>query len=93
MHYQSKVVRIEAFQFQDERTFNEMANEWGQKFLIDVLYFAPTNLIVINTLEGKMTAKPGDWIVKGTEGEFYPVKDSVFKRKYEAVEFERSGAV
>lgn len=38
--------------------------------------------LVIRTLEGNMTAEPGTWIIKGTEGEFYPCKDSVFQRKY-----------
>ena len=38
--------------------------------------------IEISTLEGKMKALLGDWVIKGTEGEFYPCKDSVFQRKY-----------
>jgi hypothetical protein len=37
----------------------------------------------IHTLEGVMTAQPGDWIIRGTEGELYPCKPSVFERKYE----------
>lgn len=39
----------------------------------------------VRTLEGVMTARPGDWIIRGTEGELYPCKPSVFERKYEAV--------
>lgn len=38
--------------------------------------------ICVHTLEGDMLAKPGDWIIRGTEGELYPCKDSVFQRKY-----------
>lgn len=38
--------------------------------------------LIIRTLEGNMAAAPGTWIIKGTEGEFYPCKDSVFQRKY-----------
>ena len=38
--------------------------------------------IEISTLEGKMKALLGDWVICGTEGEFYPCKDSVFQRKY-----------
>lgn len=41
--------------------------------------------IYISTLEGIMHAKPGDWIIRGTENEFYPCIDSVFRRKYEPV--------
>lgn len=40
--------------------------------------------LTIRTLEGDMRAAPGDWIIRGTEGEFYPCKPSVFNRKYEA---------
>lgn len=38
--------------------------------------------LYIQTLEGRMKANPGDWIIRGTEGEFYPCKPSVFERKY-----------
>ena len=41
--------------------------------------------VVIATLEGDMTASPGDWIVQGGKGEFYPIKDSIFRETYEAV--------
>ena len=38
------------------------------------------------TLEGVMTIKEGDWIIKGVEGEFYPCKPDIFEKTYEAVE-------
>lgn len=41
--------------------------------------------IDVQTLEGEMRANMGDWIVKGVEGEFYPVKDSIFTSTYEEV--------
>lgn len=34
--------------------------------------------IQIPTLEGVMTADLGDWIAKGTKGEFYPIKPDIF---------------
>lgn len=40
---------------------------------------------VIPTLEGPHLAREGDWIIRGTEGEIYPCKPSVFARKYEPV--------
>jgi hypothetical protein len=39
--------------------------------------------IVIQALEGTMIADPGDWIVRGTEGEFYPCKPGMFAATYE----------
>lgn len=41
---------------------------------------------VIETLEGKMRVRDGDWRLIGVEGEKYPCKDSVFQKTYEAVE-------
>lgn len=40
----------------------------------------------IITLEGTMKAFPSDWIIKGIKGEFYPCKDDIFQKTYEAVE-------
>jgi hypothetical protein len=40
----------------------------------------------IRTLEGEMTAKKGDWIIRGVEGEFYSCKPNIFEKTYEAVE-------
>lgn len=42
--------------------------------------------VSIDTPEGRMRADVGDWIIRGTEGELYPCKPSIFARKYEAVE-------
>ncbi len=42
--------------------------------------------ITIQTLEGKMNAGYGDWIIKGVKGEFYPCKPDIFDATYEAVE-------
>ena len=38
--------------------------------------------IHVKTLEGASKAPLGYWVIKGTEGEFYPCKNSVFQRKY-----------
>lgn len=41
--------------------------------------------ILIPTLEGDMRALPGDFIIKGVQGEFYPCKPDIFEATYEAV--------
>ena len=46
-------------------------------------YCPPVGEIYIPTLEGKMTAKPGDWIIRGVKGEFYPCKHDIFAATYE----------
>ena len=37
----------------------------------------------IDTLEGGHTVCPGDWIITGVQGEFYPCKDEIFEMTYE----------
>ena len=50
-----------------------------------VVHVVPTGELEIPTLEGTMTASAGDWIIRGVEGEVYPVKPSIFDATYEAV--------
>ena len=42
--------------------------------------------VVIHTLEGDMTASPGDNIIAGVNGEKYPCKPDTFEMIYEPVE-------
>lgn len=42
-------------------------------------------VLKINTLEGAMTVKSGDWIIKGVKGEFYPCKPDIFAATYDEV--------
>ena len=41
----------------------------------------------IKTLEGTMTAKAGDYIIKGVNGEIYPCKADIFEKTYEPVKW------
>jgi hypothetical protein len=45
--------------------------------------------LAINTLEGRMWANPGDWIIKGVNGELYPCKPDIFEKTYEPAEGEQ----
>lgn len=42
--------------------------------------------LYIETLEGKMRVDPGDWIIKGIAGEFYPCRSGIFEATYEKAE-------
>ena len=39
--------------------------------------------LLIQTLEGVLHGSPGDWIIKGVAGEFYPCKPDIFSATYE----------
>ena len=40
-------------------------------------------VLKIRTLEGDHTVSPGDWVICGVAGEFYPCKDGIFAATYE----------
>ncbi len=40
----------------------------------------------IDTLEGGHIVCPGDWIITGVAGEFYPCKPDIFEATYEVAE-------
>jgi len=40
----------------------------------------------IITLEGPHIVSPGDWIITGIKGEFYPCKPDIFEATYDLVE-------
>lgn len=41
------------------------------------------SFLVIETLEGPHRANPGDFIIRGVQGEFYPCKPDIFAETYE----------
>jgi hypothetical protein len=45
--------------------------------------------IFIDTLEGRMEARPGDYIITGVRGEQYPCKPDIFLATYEDAEADR----
>lgn len=53
----------------------------------EILIYQPeVASLYIYTLEGKMEAKNGDYIIKGVNGEFYPCKPYIFEKTYEFFE-------
>ncbi|MBU3569261.1 hypothetical protein IUK39_03595 [Priestia aryabhattai] len=83
--YRKKPVVIDAIQFNDTAECLTKLSEFvGEK--IKVSYKHPVPCLVIETLEGDMKALPGDYIIRGVNGEFYPCKSDIFKKTYELVE-------
>jgi hypothetical protein len=89
--YRKKPVEIEAFKFyvegmpdwfMDKVSSNDviLRNCNYNRYDIDEAYCE------INTLEGVMIGRGGDYIIKGVQGEIYPCKPDIFKETYEKVE-------
>jgi hypothetical protein len=51
----------------------------------EITYIPRPVSLTIPTLEGDMEALVGDWIVRGVEGEFYPIKPSILEKTYEPI--------
>lgn len=41
--------------------------------------------LCIHTLEGVMECMPGDFVIRGVEGEHHPVKPNIFAKTYEVL--------
>lgn len=83
MKFRKKPVVIEAVQVTVE-TFT--AIHPNPEHIQGVVYDPINMCAFIDTLEGRMRADLHDWIIRGVRGEFYPIKDDIFKQTYEAVE-------
>jgi hypothetical protein len=82
MRYRSKPVEIDAVPW-----YGALAGLPGEWIATGKFEHRPgTGEVVISTLEGPARAEAGEhYIVRGTVGEFYPVRRDIFEAKYEAV--------
>lgn len=77
--YRKKSVVVEAVQWTGEN-HAEMC-EFIDPEAFEII---PRIGLVIHTLEGDHHASPGDYIIKGVNGEFYPCKPDIFAKTYES---------
>ena len=99
MRYRKKPVTIEAVAL-TRNNVHDVAAWCGGRVIEEGKASDPSDVYLaldIPTLEGIMrgeTMDPsglyphGDWIIKGINGEFYPIEASIFRETYEAVEGE-----
>lgn len=84
MYFRKKQVVIEAVQFDGSEESIANILKLGASRLVDVdREERSLPKIQISTLEGKMTAKIGDYVIKGVHGELYPCKPDIFTETYE----------
>ena len=89
MKFRKKPVVIEAVQVPTlSAVVSEHGRVWGFFYETGFKDFMVTHDCGydIMTLEGRMHASPGDWIIKGVKGEFYPCKPDIFEATYEVVD-------
>lgn len=94
--FRRKPVVVEAFQFQGEHGplpagVRREEQSWlkggyfdDQSFLNEK--YGPIYKFFVDTIEGPLEVKPGDWVVTGIKGEHFPVKPDIFSETYESLE-------
>ena len=90
--FTKKPVDIEALQFDGTQTSAVGIVAWAASHGFDNITSRPYRngdngleyALEISTLEGTMLANPGDWVIRGVQGEFYPCKPDIFEATYEA---------
>lgn len=90
--YRKRPVEIEARQWDGTRAGIDALCRWANTEVEDepvlsYIFTGPDDVsdVQIATLEGFLHVSPFDWIVKGVQGEFYPVKPDIFEETYEPV--------
>lgn len=84
--FRKKPVVIEAVRFDGSEKSIESIHEWSNGALGWIGGRGlPIEDAFVSTLEGDMYFGPGDWIIKGVKGEFYPCKPDIFEQTYEPV--------
>jgi len=96
MKFRKKPVEIDAVQFtpeSDESVFGliDWLGRHDADFSLHVNADGDYAELAIGTLEdggeffhATHVASPGDWIIRGVQGEFYPCKPDIFEQTYEA---------
>jgi len=88
--FRKKPVVIEAIQWEGDNLrqiidftgLHQSANKWTWQEYEQIV---KRDGLKIFTLEGKMNADIGDFIIKGVNGEFYPCKPDIFEKTYEPI--------
>lgn len=94
MKYRKKPIVIEAIQWDGTRTGIAFIEAEFKQLQTNCITYAMGDIYTepiswtIYTLEGLITALPGDYIIKGINGEFYPCKPDIFEKTYERVDDE-----
>ena len=79
MKYRKRPVVIEAYQYAGGMLEPGFPKGWlntGHRWSSDGV------ILFIDTLEGRMNTYPGDYIIKGVKGEFYPCRQDIFLETY-----------
>ena len=81
MKYRKKPGVIEAVQVTPQNLY--AISELSPDVEVVNLHDQEPTMVSVKTLHGVVIADPGDWIIKGTAGDFWPCKPDIFDATYE----------
>lgn len=86
MKFTKKPAIVDAIQFNGKN--GKEVLEWASETSIenpndDTAITSFDTDMVIETLEGCMSVREGDWVIRGVKGELYPCKPDIFEKTYE----------
>lgn len=88
MKYKKKPVIIEAFKvptverLTDVTLTQHVVPAWVLHSIVNEVIVLKSDECKVVTKEGTMTGKPGDYIIKGVQGELYICDAEIFKQTY-----------
>ena len=97
IRWRKKPVVIEAWRFDPSQPYSDLPEWLSPAWFAEEIITEPkvvgdsiqmvqrrgSPVIQVPTLEGVMTARIGDWIIRGVKGEVYPCKPDIFEATYE----------
>lgn len=89
MKVRKKPVVVDAIEYTGKNVVDILswADGWDLSDTVSYPYYLEAeDQLMIHTLEGQMKANPGDWIIRGPKGEFYPCKPDIFQITYDILE-------
>lgn len=84
--YRKKPVHVTAKKLTDRASMLDIVEWIGENHHSHIQHPPEAYAVRIDTLEGIMTARIGDYVVRGVAGEFYPVKPKIFAATYEEID-------
>lgn len=76
IHEYRKIATIKAEQY-------DGSDEMDKKYNLGLNRFYQ---MILESKEGPLVIKPGDWIATGIDGEHWVINDKIFRRTYERVD-------
>lgn len=84
--YRKKPIMVAACQWTGENEFEIKFFFTRANIKEKTHYSIEDKELKIQTLEGVITASPGDYIIRGIKGEFYPCKPDIFAESYDEID-------